>query len=208
MLDLERIAAVTPATEPFPYFVATDVLDPQSLRAIQADFPAISKPGLFTLDDVTRSGAFSDLVDEIQSQRVAMVIGKQFGLDLTELPQMVTVRGFCSGRDGRIHTDSRDKLVTCLLYLHDPDWDAQGGRLRLLRSGSDLNDVIAEVPPTGGTLIAFRRSNNSWHGHAPFEGLRRSIMFNWMQSAEVLSKNLTRHRISAFFKRFGLFDHY
>ena len=43
----------------------------------------------------------------------------------------------------------------------DDGWEADGGRLRLLRRPDDLNDMIAEVPPTAGTLIAFRRSDRS-----------------------------------------------
>ena len=43
--------------------------------------------------------------------------------------------------------------------------------------------MIAEVPPLAGTLLAFRRSENSWHGHKPFDGLRRAIMLNWMTTA-------------------------
>ncbi len=33
-----------------------------------------------------------------------------------------------------------------------------GGRLRLLRSGTDLEDYLLEVPPEEGTLLCFRRS--------------------------------------------------
>ena len=47
-------------------------------------------------------------------------------------------------------------------------WEEAGGRLRLLRSANNLNDIIVEVPPVSGTLLAFKRSNNSWHGHEPF----------------------------------------
>ena len=68
-----------------------------------------------------------------------------------------------------------------LIYFNDP-WEAQGGRLRLLRSPTDLNDMIGEVPPDAGTMIAFRRSDNSFHGHEPYEGVRRYVMINWMTS--------------------------
>jgi len=33
--------------------------------------------------------------------------------------------------------------------------------------------MIVEVPPSDGTLVAFKRSDNSWHGHKPFSGKRR-----------------------------------
>ncbi len=117
---------------------------------------------------------------------------------------MITVRGHCARRDGRIHTDSTDKIVTCLLYLND-SWAEDGGRLRLLRNGHDIDDDITEMPPNGGTFVAFRRSDNSWHGHLPFEGPRRYVMFNWVRSEAVLMKNLGRHTLSARLKRLNPF---
>ena len=69
-------------------------------------------------------------------------------------------------KDGSIHTDSKTKIITVLLYLNEA-WDAAGGRLRLLRSGTDLENYVAELPPSNGTLLIFRRSDNSWHGHKP-----------------------------------------
>ena len=86
---------------------------------------------------------------------------------------MFTVRGECRASDGKIHTDSATKLITVLLYMNEK-WDKDGGRLRILRNGTDLDDYVEEVPPHGGTLLVFRRSENSWHGHQPFDGPRRA----------------------------------
>jgi hypothetical protein len=71
----------------------------------------------------------------------------------------------------------------------------------LLRSGTDIEDVIVEVPPDEGTLICFRRSDNSWHGHKPFVGPRRVIQMNWVTSQRVLRYEASRHRLSAALKR-------
>jgi SM-20-related protein len=110
---------------------------------------------------------------------------------------------FCHARpypvDGRIHTGSQTKLVTALIYLNT-GWAAPGGRLRLLRGPDDINDMIAEVPPHAGTLPAFRRAANSWHGHMPYEGVRRAIMLNWMVDAATARRELRRHALSASFK--------
>jgi hypothetical protein len=80
-------------------------------------------------------------------------------------------------------------------------WENSGGRLRLLRSGDDLNDVLVEVPPIGGTLIAFKRADNSWHGHEPFVGERRVIQFNWVASEGNRQIAMLRHHASASLKR-------
>ena len=86
------------------------------------------------------------------------------------------------------------------LYFNE-DWQSQGGRLRLLRAADDLNDIITEVPPSLGTLVAFQRSDNSFHGHEPFVGVRRYVMINWMASGFAAQRELMRHRLSAQAKR-------
>jgi hypothetical protein len=66
--------------------------------------------------------------------------------------------------------------------------------------------MILEAPPIEGTLIALKRSDNSWHGHKPFSGERRVIQFNWVTSEEVARREQRRHRFSATMKAiFGLF---
>ena len=86
------------------------------------------------------------------------------------------------------------------MYMNET-WEHQGGRLRLLRSATDLNDIIVEVRPTAGTLVAFKRSNNSWHGHEPFAGERRVIQFNWLTTEGNRQIAMLRHHTSAAFKR-------
>jgi Rps23 Pro-64 3,4-dihydroxylase Tpa1-like proline 4-hydroxylase len=117
---------------------------------------------------------------------------------------MVTVRGISKAVDGQIHTDSRTKLVTILLYMNQ-EWETGTGRLRLLRSPDNLQDYIAEVPPDRGTLLMFRNDENAWHGFEPFEGPRRVIQVNWVRDEGVVRRERTRHRFSAFMKR--LFGH-
>ena len=69
----------------------------------------------------------------------------------------------------------------------------------MLRS-ENIDDMVAEVPPMAGTLLSFRRSNNSWHGHLPFNGVRKAIMFNWMVDQATARRELRRHAVSAGFK--------
>ena len=83
----------------------------------------------------------------------------------------------------------------------NPEWEHSGGRLRLLRSADNLDDPILEVPPAAGTLLAFKRSDNSFHGHKPFSGERRVIQFNWVTSEGDRRIAMLRHQVSASFKR-------
>lgn len=109
----------------------------------------------------------------------------------------------CRARDGQIHTDSRSKIITVLIYLNRK-WESEGGCLRLLRSPS-MEDCIAEVSPAAGTLIAFLNTENAWHGHPSYEGPRRVIQLNWVTDSGVVKREQNRHRFSAFLKKINPF---
>jgi hypothetical protein len=187
---------------PFPFFIVPRFVRADTLDAIRTDFPAIGHPGSFPLSTLEYGPAFAAFMDEIQGAGMAAAVSEKLGMDLTASPTMVTVRGQSRAADGKIHTDSRTKLVTALIYMND-SWESQKGRLRLVRSETDLNDVIAEVPPEQGTLLVFRNDPNAWHGFEPFAGPRRVIQLNWVTDASVVRREQARHRLSAFFKRLG-----
>ena len=129
---------------------------------------------------------------------------EKFDMTLSERPTTLTVRGQCRGKDGKIHTDSRSKLITVLIYLNGP-WDAQGGRLRLLHSPESIDDYFAEVPPEQGTLLCFRNRQNAWHGHSSFQGQRRALQLNWVSDKSAVLKSQRRHRLSALVKKLNPF---
>ncbi len=199
MLKVEAIASASAAKEPFCYFV-TQVLDKAGVDKVRADFPDIKKPGVHPLEDLKYGPAFAAIIEEMKSPEFTEAVGKQLGIDLKGLPAMITVRGRAQAKDGRIHTDTSDKVASCLLYLNGA-WDESGGRLRILRNGRDLEDFIAEVPPHGGTFVAFKVADNSWHGHKPFAGERRCIMVNWMRSGAARSRQYGRHKLSSKVKK-------
>ncbi len=128
------------------------------------------------------------------------LIEDKLGIDLSGRPVTVTVRGVSRAADGRIHTDSKSKLVTLLVYMNR-EWESSHGRLRLLRSPDSLTDYLAEVPPDQGTLLLFKNGANVWHGFEPFEGQRRVIQVNWVTDETVVRRESSRHRFSAFMKR-------
>src|SRR5262249_12486065 len=128
------------------------------------------------------------------------VIEEKFAVELGGRPKMYSLRGYTRAKDGQIHTDSKDKIITVLLYLNE-NWPHERGRLRLLRNGRNVDDFVAEVAPDNGTLLVFKRSDNSWHGHHPFEGPRRSLQMNWMTSEGSLGFHRLRHTVSAALKK-------
>jgi hypothetical protein len=200
MLDLAAFRATPLTPRPFPHLVVPGFLQPEALGAIHADYPRIDQPGSFPAESLTFGPAFRSLLEALQGPEMRRAFEEKFALDLRGRPTMVTVRGRCGRKDGGIHTDAVTKIITVLLYLN-PTWEEPGGRLRLLRSPDDIEDVILEVPPLEGTLLAFRRSANSWHGHRPFVGPRRVVQLNWVTSAGVRRRELARHRLSAWAKR-------
>jgi SM-20-related protein len=198
-IDVDAVTRAPVAREPFPYFMVPGFVKREALVGINADFPQVMHAGSFPLPTLRYGPAFRAFMDAIQGPEFARAVGARLGMDLTRRPTMVTVRGQSGKKDGGIHTDSVTKLVTVLIYMNG-QWEAPGGRLRLLRSADDLDDVIAEVPPDEGTLLAFRNQPNAWHGFEAFEGPRRVIQLNWVTNGRVVWWEQTRHKVSAFFK--------
>jgi hypothetical protein len=50
-------------------------------------------------------------------------------------------------------------------------------------------------------MIAFKVTDNCWHGYKPFEGQRQSLQINYLTDAKYSRQHIVRHRVSAFFKK-------
>ncbi|MBX3505019.1 MAG: 2OG-Fe(II) oxygenase [Parvibaculum sp.] len=204
LIDIEALRATPLKTDPYDYFVVPAFVTGKALDSVIADFPNIDSTGSIPPSELEIHGSFQQLLDEMNGPEFREAIEEKFGLDLSDRPTMFTIRGFCARNNGKIHTDTKSKIVTVLLYLNQ-EWEAGGGRLRILRSGTDLNDAVEEVSPNGGTLLVFRRSDNSWHGHEPFEGQRRAIQMNWVTDEEVVQHEQRRHRFTSTLKKLNPF---
>ncbi len=199
VFDFDAFRSTPLTREPFQYLIVPGFLKPAASAAVNADYPRIDSPGSFPIQSLTYGPAFKGLVQALRGPEFRAAFAEKFGVDLRGRPTMITARGRCGPKDGRIHTDSETKIITVLLYMN-PSWEEAGGRLRLLRSADDIEDVLAEVPPVEGTLVAFCRSDNSYHGHKPFVGPRRVVQFNWVTSWRVALFENWRHRLSAWLK--------
>lgn len=204
MIELELLRATPLATDPFDHVIVPGFVRQETCAALAADFPAIDRPGSFPLSELSYGPAFRALVEALQGPAMTATMAEKFSLALGEHPTMVTVRGRTQAKDGRIHTDSRSKLLTVLLYLND-SWDSPDGRLRLLRNADSLADPAVEIPPDAGTLLAFRNGPESWHGHTSFAGQRRAIQLNWVTDQAVVRREQFRHTVSARIKRLNPF---
>ncbi|MDP9127089.1 MAG: 2OG-Fe(II) oxygenase [Pseudomonadota bacterium] len=199
-INIEALRGTAVQQDPYPYLIVPGFVRVEAVEGIEADYPKVDLPGSFPLPTLEFGPKFQKFMDEIAGPEMTDVMSEKFGVDLRNRPTMVTVRGQCRATDGQIHTDSRSKLITVLIYMNG-QWEKPGGRLRLLRSPDNLNDAFAEVPPERGTLLAFLNQPNAWHGHESCEGPRRAIQLNWVRDRGVVWYEQNRHRFSAFFKR-------
>lgn len=204
VLDLDRLRAAPLCRDPFDFVVVEDFVRRDELTQAVADFPDIRGHGSFPVDVLQYGAAFSRLIATLTGPPLRLAIEEKFDVDLGGRPTIVTVRGKSDGKDGRIHTDSASKIITLLLYLN-PAWDCVEGRLRLLRNADDIENFAREVVPVAGTMLAFRRSDKSFHGHRPHVGERRMLQLNWVTEAAVVRRELSRHRWSARLKALNPF---
>ncbi|HJU14928.1 MAG TPA: 2OG-Fe(II) oxygenase [Stellaceae bacterium] len=204
ILDLDRLAAAPLAREPFEFIVVEEFVRHDAAAAAAADFPAVARPGSFPVDSLALRPAFAHLIAELEGPALRRAIAEKFAVALDDRPTLVTLRACSDGKDGRIHTDSANKIITLLLYMN-PVWEPAEGRLRLLNGPADLDDYAVEVAPLLGTMLAFRRSERSFHGHRAHRGERRVLQLNWVTDARVRQRELGRHRWSARFKALNPF---
>lgn len=204
ILDLDRLRAAPLERDPFDFVVVENFIWADALPEIMADFPPIRGAGSYPVESLRYGPVFGRLVAALTDSGLGRAIGEKFGIDLGGRPTLLTVRGIGDGKDGRIHTDSETKIITLLLYMN-PVWEAAEGRLRLLRGPDDLDDYAREVVPLAGTMLAFRRSDRSFHGHRPYLGPRRTLQLNWVRDDAVVRRELGRHRWSARLKALNPF---
>lgn len=200
MLNLAEIHSAALKRDPYPYMVVEDAINADALEAVVRDFPAIDFPGSIPVSEVSHGPAFQALLDELNGAAFRAAIAAKFGIDLDGRPIMTTVRGVMRDKDGRIHTDSKTKVITVLLYFNE-DWRESGGHLRILRNGTDLEDYVEEIPPRLGTMVVFQVTDNCWHGHKPVVGKRLSIQMNYLTGEAARGKHQFFHRLSARLKK-------
>ena len=200
MLNFELIKKAEINSEFYPFFSVQDVfLNKEDHNRITKDFPSINKGGSFPSDSVSYGKSIQSLIDSLEGDQMRAILENKFQVDLKDKPVVSTFRGYSRMKDGKIHSDSKTKIITVLLYLNE-NWDESIGLLRMLKEKDNIDNYITEIPASMGSMVAFKVTNNCWHGFIPFEGKRCSIQLNYLYT-EALSQHNFRHKLSSFFKR-------
>lgn len=200
ILNMTSLSEANVNNDYFPYFVVDNAIQADAIPGLTKDFPEIKFRGSVPPETLSFGSHFQTLIEELEGSQFKSIISDKFGMNLEDNPSMLTVRGCTTERDGRIHTDTDTKIITVLLYFNH-HWPYAEGRLRLLRDGSSLDNYFDEVTPTMGKLLAFKVTDNCWHGHYPHIGQRQTIQFNYMTSQQALNSEVKKHKRSSHFKK-------
>lgn len=202
LLNLTAFETAGASLDPYQHILIDNLLSPGVAELLEAEYPAIDVSGYITMEPENLPRIFRDLVEELKGPALTEALSKAFGRNMHVYPRLVTMRRWSTAREGYIHTDSERKVMTMLLYLN-PSWiDGSGGSLRVLYDGKNFEPYALEVPPLNGTVFAFTRSENSWHGHLPFAGERRVIQVTWLRDADALDRKMSNNGLHQKLKRF------
>ncbi len=200
LLNLMNLQNTPVQTAPFPYAVIPNFINTDYLTQLVRSFPSITHRGSVPVSTITCDPLFQQLIDELEGSALRALIAEKFSIELENKPTIITLRGHTTPRDGHIHTDSKDKLITVLIYMNE-NWNSREGQLRILNGEHSLDDYVAEVPALAGTCLIFKVTPNCWHGHTTFTGKRLSLQLNYLIDEAALAKHHQHHYFSAKLKR-------
>ena len=200
ILKLDALKNAEVSHTPYPYFIVENALADSEVQAVIQDFPKIEQGGSYNIEDVEIKPNFDRFLKSLDTPEFRQILTDKFDVNVMEHPMMVTLRGYSRQKDGRIHSDSKSKLLTVLIYLNE-SWDAPNGRLRILNNDNDINNYVTEINAGPGSLVAFKVTDNGWHGYIPYEGQRQSIQINFLTSEKANAKHKFFHGLSAKVKK-------
>lgn len=171
--------------EPFPHIVIDGFLSPETVRAINAQWPTDwrREDGKFNRKWSRQHGlppaaqAVADSIDPRWLEEITGIAGliadpDLFGAGLHCIPPT----GFLKMHvDFNQHPKGWHRRVNLLIYLNEEWRDEWNGHLQL-----GLGDDAVSIAPIGGRCVIFETTEDSWHGHpvplaCPPDVQRRSL---------------------------------
>jgi len=184
MIDLQRIAANSLATDPYNWAFIDRLFAPADAAALVQTYPRdhfktvkgydgekgyeyearslISMGADVASYAQTLSPAWRALAGALMSPGYRKAMSELTGVELESLPIEVNI--FHYGRSAWLgpHVDLEDKLVTHVFYFNETWDESDGGCLAILRGG-DMAETVKIIPPVIGNSAVLVRSTNSWH---------------------------------------------
>ena len=168
MIDFNKLQSAEVDKTYYPFFSLDNcLLDNSSCFALPKDFPDIKSGGSIPPSSINLEESIKKLISDLESEEMKAILEEKLNVDLSNSEIVTTLRGFSRKKDGKIHTDSKSKIITLLLYLNE-SWEYETGKLRMLKNEENLDDFIKEIPATLGSIVAFKVTENCFHGFLPF----------------------------------------
>ena len=162
-LNIARLRAAKVETEPFNYMIVPGFLSADSVRAINATYPRIEKGGSFPIDSLDESMIVREVIEELDGPEFEATVAEKFDVALDGRPKMYSLRGWTRAKDGQIHTDSKDKIITVLIYLNE-DWKEEfGGHFELW--DREMKGCRKKILPLFNRMAMFSTTSESYHCH-------------------------------------------
>ena len=194
---LNCLAASQHETSPFDFWLLEEPLATEDVAAIAA-LPFAPPDGIsfsgkretnnatrvyFTTENQQRFPVCRRVVEGFQDPNVIDAIETTTGTDLTGTHLRIE---YCQDTQGfwlEPHTDIFVKKFTMLVYLSDDP--------KLATAGTDIHEgppdfkYVTSAPYAKNKGVIFIPGENTWHGvgKRPVEGLRKSIIINFVSSA-------------------------
>ena len=199
MIDFNKLQSAEVDKTYYPFFSLDNCfLDNSSSITLSEDFPDIKSGGSIPPSSINLKGSIKKLISDLEGLEMKAILEEKLNVDLSNSEIVTTLRGYSRKKDGKIHTDSKSKIITLLLYLNE-SWEYETGKLRMVKNEENLEEFIKEIPATLGSVVAFKVTENCFHGFLPFEGKRQSIQMNYVYRKNAKTHKL-RHFLSSLFK--------
>ena len=145
MIDFNKLQSAEVDNTYYPFFSLDNcLLDNQSCAALAKDFPDIKSGGSIPPSSINLEESIKKLISDLESEEMKAILEEKLNVDLSNSEIVTTLRGFSRKKDGKIHTDSKSKIITLLLYLNE-SWEYETGKLRMLKNEENLEDFIKEI---------------------------------------------------------------
>ena len=117
LIDLDSIKSAPVEDTFFPFFSVPNCIS-DTEKSLAKEFPNLEKGGSYPSDMPGLSDKIKKLISEIESDAMKEILSEKFQVDLSNTEVITTLRGYSRMKDGKIHTDSKNKFLHLILILN------------------------------------------------------------------------------------------